>query len=135
MDFIHLSRLCGDFFVNVFLIGFCQHLLLPLMLALAGVMLSGRLAPGFGVPRLIRHENPGKQFVVGVAFGVLLVKTLFVGYLLETTRGGGTLTLPKWLEDNALASCRAAPIAVYVPGVGLSFAVLVLVLGVAVALI
>jgi hypothetical protein len=135
MDFAHLSRLCGDFFVNVFLIGFCRHLLLPLVMGLSVLILTGRLAQGYGLHRLIRHERLGKQFVVGVAFGLLLVKTLFVGYLLETARGDGALTLQAWLRCEAPAPWREAGLPVYVVGAVLSFAALLLILGGAVALI
>ena len=86
MHVVELCRVPAFFFVDVFLLGFCQHLLLPAVILLALFILSGRLAPGYGLYRLVRHENLGKQFVVGAAFGVLLVKTLFVGYLLETRR-------------------------------------------------
>jgi hypothetical protein len=131
MEFLHPLYLWVRFFTDVFLLGFCQHLLLPGTVLLVVLLLSGRLGRGYGVYRLIRHEQLGKQFVVGLAFGFLLVKTVFVGYLLESKRVVNPRTLgrrhalpdllqelaPDWLEDR---------IWVYLAGIAVSFGILLL---------
>jgi hypothetical protein len=135
-DLVTLIGLYWEFFVNVFLLGFCQHLLLPAVVMLSLLMLSGRLAEGYGLPRLVRHEMGYKRFFVGVAFGVLLIKTVFVGYLLETARGDGSLTLHALLaREDVPAAWLSAPVVVYVVGVALSVVVLLLLVVGGIALI
>src|SRR4051794_34180162 len=42
-------RAAGAFFVDVFLLGFCRHLLLPGLALLVVLVLTGRLARAFGL--------------------------------------------------------------------------------------
>jgi hypothetical protein len=121
MELFPLLRFAGQFFINVFLLGFCQYLLLPGVVVLALLLLTGRLGRGYGVNRLIRHESPGKQFVVGIAFGILLIKTLFVGYLLETRRIGSMHSLQSLLGEYN-SDLLQFGFWIYLAGIVLSFA-------------
>jgi hypothetical protein len=93
------------------------------MVILVTLILSGRLARGYGLRGLVRHENRGKQFVVGAAFGILLAKTLFVGYLLETNRLLDQFSLRQLLDQSPWQDHR---LWVYLAGIALSFLIPVL---------
>src|SRR5262249_52889126 len=94
--------------------------ILPGMLILVALILSGRLARGYGLRGLIRHQERGKQLIVGVAFGLLLIKTLFVGYLLETNRLYDHFSFRQLLSESPWQEHRFW---VYLVGIALSFLV------------
>src|SRR5262245_8499030 len=80
------------FFVDVFSIGFCRHLPLLALLIVIAALVLGQVGSGYGVRWLVRHQDPGKQFVVGMAMAILFLKVLFVGFLLETARNQGAVS-------------------------------------------
>jgi hypothetical protein len=113
------------FYYYIFLQGFCDHILLPIMVLFVLALLFGQIGTGYGVRWLVRHEVPMKQAVVGFLLGLLLVKTLFVGYLLEGARN----------DAHSLFNLYPGPdwdlsrLWIYLGGIAVSFPVLLLVLG------
>lgn len=73
---------CLDWYWRHFLKGFCFHLPLVLLLIfLLGLPLNV-FGEGFGVIRLVLHEDPGFRVLVGAAMAVVALESLYVGYLL-----------------------------------------------------
>jgi hypothetical protein len=76
----------GKFFVHAFLLGITRHLLLIAQVALIVGILFFDVGSAYGIPYLFWHEIWWKQFLAGMAVGLLMLKILFVGYLLDTRR-------------------------------------------------
>jgi predicted acylesterase/phospholipase RssA len=125
MDLAPVLAWLGQFFLDVFLLGFCRDWPLPLILALLVLLVTERLGKAYGVRWLIRHQDPVKQLVVGWMLSMLAVKVLFVGYLLETRRSGERHS---WMRLLDISSRDIDPLGGYLVGVFVSFVLLLLVI-------
>jgi hypothetical protein len=65
-----------------FLAVFCLHFILPNVLILIAALVTGAVGGEYGLPYLIWHDDPVKQFWVGFGLGVVGFEVLFVGFLL-----------------------------------------------------
>jgi hypothetical protein len=76
----------GQFYWHHFLVGFCGHVpLLVTALLLLGSM-TATFGSGFGLPGLVWHDRWACQFGVGLAFGLVWVQALLVGFLLRSEK-------------------------------------------------
>ena len=76
-----VARSLARGYYRVFLTGFCNLLPLPLTLLLLAGLLLGKLGDGYGTPHLLWHDEPLKQFIVGVSVSLAVFAVLLVGYL------------------------------------------------------
>lgn len=61
---------------------FCVHFILPnVLLAVAGLV-TGALGGEYGVPYLVWHDEPAKQYWSGFALSLVVLQTLYVGFML-----------------------------------------------------
>ena len=74
------------FYRDAFLRGFCTRIPLVGVLTLTFALAFGWIGAAFGVPLLFRHQEPGKQALVGVVLAVLVSGILLVSYLIDTRR-------------------------------------------------
>src|SRR5687767_14422756 len=69
------------YFYN-FLTHFALYLPLPLTILVCVALLTNLLGEGYGVDKLVWHDEPDKQFFVGMSIALLAAEVFFVGYLL-----------------------------------------------------
>lgn len=73
----------GPFYWHEFLLGFCGRLPLLLTTLLLLGTVTAASPHGFGLPALVWHEDPLRQFAVGLAVGLVWVQCLLVGHALR----------------------------------------------------
>lgn len=71
-----------------YLPAFCLHFLLPNTLLAVLALVVGGLGAEFGVTYLVWHDEPVKQFWVGVALALVSLEALYIGFLLWGKRVG-----------------------------------------------
>lgn len=80
---------------------FAGQLLLFLLLVVIGAIVLGNFGSEFGAPYLFWHENPGKQFAVGVFLALTVTHIIFIGFMvdfsgLEMREGRGDTDPDHW---------------------------------------
>ena len=71
-----------------YLPAFCLHFLLPNTLLVILALGAGVMGGGYGVPYLVWHEEPDKQFWVGFAMAIVALEALYIGFLLWGKKAG-----------------------------------------------
>ena len=67
---------------------FCISVLLPnALLLVLGLSVAG-LGAEYGIPYLVWHDDPGRQFWVGFALGLVSLQALYIGFLLWAKKAG-----------------------------------------------
>jgi predicted acylesterase/phospholipase RssA len=71
-----------------YLPAFCLHFLLPNTLLIVLALAVGALGGEYGIPYLIWHDDPMKQFWVGFGLALVALQALYIGFLLWGKKAG-----------------------------------------------
>src|SRR5262245_27906504 len=71
-----------QWYVHCFLTNFLTYVPLPLALLLCAAMLTNVVGEGYGVDKVVWHDDWWKQFFVGASLSLVASLVFFVGYLL-----------------------------------------------------
>jgi predicted acylesterase/phospholipase RssA len=71
-----------------YLPAFCLHFLLPNTLLVVLALTAGAIGGEYGVPYLVWHDEPIKQFWVGFAMALVSLQALYIGLLLWGKKAG-----------------------------------------------
>ncbi|HKA05899.1 MAG TPA: hypothetical protein VKD71_01495, partial [Gemmataceae bacterium] len=71
-----------------YLPAFCVRLLLPNALLIVLGLATGAIGGEYGVPYLVWHDEPVKQFWVGFALALVSLQALYIGFLLWGKKAG-----------------------------------------------
>jgi hypothetical protein len=71
-----------------YLPAFCVHFLLPNTLLVVLALATGAIGGEYGVPYLVWHDEPVKQFWVGFALALVSLQALYIGFLLWGKKAG-----------------------------------------------
>jgi predicted acylesterase/phospholipase RssA len=67
---------------------FCVHFLLPNTLLAVLALATGAVGGQYGIPYLVWHDQPAKQFWVGFALALVSLQALYIGFLLWGKKAG-----------------------------------------------
>lgn len=81
-----------------YLTTFCFHFVLPNVLLFLGALIVGGVGAEYGLPYLIWHDDPSKQFWVGFAFALVALQTLYLGFMLWAKKAGRPDRLARYPE-------------------------------------
>src|SRR5918994_5386967 len=71
-----------------YLPAFCVHFLLPNTLLAVLALATGAVGGEYGLPYLVWHDQPVKQFWVGFALALVSLQALYIGFLLWGKKAG-----------------------------------------------
>src|SRR5918994_2490620 len=71
-----------------YLPAFCVHFLLPNTLLAVLALATGAVGWEYGLPYLVWHDQPVKQFWVGFALALVSLQALYIGFLLWGKKAG-----------------------------------------------
>ena len=71
-----------------YLPAFCVHFLLPNTLLIVLALATGAIGGEYGIPYLVWHDEPLKQFWVGFALALISLQALYIGFLLWGKKAG-----------------------------------------------
>jgi predicted acylesterase/phospholipase RssA len=83
-----------DLFIN----GFCVHLVRPLVLALVFAITFFGVGRSYGLPALFLRPSTFERFAIGAGVGVLVWQTILAGYLFEEFATNYTIDRPPFCE-------------------------------------
>src|SRR5688500_6179447 len=81
-----------------YLPAFCVHFLLPNALLAVMALTTGAVGGEYGIPYLVWHDQPVKQFWVGFALALVSLQALYIGFLLWGKKAGRPERLEKTPE-------------------------------------
>jgi predicted acylesterase/phospholipase RssA len=81
-----------------YLPAFCVHFLLPNALLAVLALATGAVGGEYGIPYLVWHDQPVKQFWVGFALALVSLQALYIGFLLWGKKAGRPERLEKTPE-------------------------------------
>ncbi len=85
-SWIWMKSQLGEYYAQRFLFSFCLHLPLVATFAFLAAIATKTIGKSYGVPLLLEHEDPGRQFFGGMFFAFAAGECLLLGCVFDSRR-------------------------------------------------